>query len=175
MKFHKFLLVALALVVMMSVYTPAPVAAASSSMNLTITNNTPKMVTVSLKGPSTLTIYAYPGQTTQIIAAGKYSFLYSSCGAKAKKGNLKIKKGAAILVIPACKMANTGFLNLDDSSGWSLNFSGWMNYNIYVAPGQLKVQSMVAAKYTVRSSACGETITFSMTLKGRRTYWMRCR
>jgi hypothetical protein len=175
MKLSKIVIVLLALVVMLSAYTPAPAAAAGTTMNLVITNNTPKMVTVELKGASSQTIYAYPGQTTKIVPAGKYSFLYSACGAKAKKGNLKMKKGAGALVIPACKMANIGFLNLDDSSGWSISFTGWMNYNVYVSPGQLKTQQMVAGVYSVRETACGQTLTGKVTIKGKKTYWMRCR
>lgn len=145
--------------------------AASAPIALTITNPLPKPTTITLTGPRSYTIYVPAGATiTQNIDVGKYKFSFAGCLGKTKKGNLKVKKTAAVLKIPPCKMANWSFYNADNVMPATITLKGWMSYTVTVSPGQVMRFSWVADKYQATVRSCGDTYNFTWKVSGKKAW-----
>jgi hypothetical protein len=182
MKTLKVLTVFLALVFVFAAWAP-PVAstasaasaqdqsAAGTSINLTITNPTPKEITVSLKGKQSLTIPVPKGATiTKKLDAGKYTYSYKGCLNKTQKGNLKVQGEVATLKIAPCKMANWTWENKDLSKPVKIKLKGWVSYSEYLGPGQTKTFSWVADTYKVTIAVCGKTYNETWKIKGNKAW-----
>ena len=151
--------------------SPQSLAAADTSISLTITNPLPKATTVTLTGPKSYTINLPQGATvTKSIEPGKYKYSYLGCLNKAKKGNLKVKGATATLKIVPCKMATWSFYNADDSTPYTLSLKGWVSYSVTVGPGQVMIFSWVADAYQAVEKACGKTFNFTWKVNGKKSW-----
>jgi hypothetical protein len=182
MKTLKVLTVFLALVFVFTAWAPAMAnpsaasspqneAAAGTSINLTVTNPTPKEITVTLTGKKPYTISVPKGATiNKKLDAGQYKYSYKGCLNKPKKGNLKVQGGKAALKIAPCKMANWTFANRDKSKPVTIKLKGWVSYAEYIGPGQTKTFAWVADTYKASIVACGKTYHETWKVKGNKAW-----
>jgi hypothetical protein len=162
----------LVLVIAFTALVPAPLhlgatsaVAGTTVSKLTIDNKTPKVLTITLKGPKTYTIYALPGKTEKEIVAGKYTFQYEACGLK-KAGKLSAIGAKSKLKIEACPTARLILINKGNSP-LSFYLDGPERYNWSVpAMSTLRV-NVLRGTYKWSASWCGgkESDKGSVTLK----------
>jgi hypothetical protein len=181
MKKFPLLTVFILLAILYSAWTPAAAASgqaetatAGSGVTLTISNPLPKATVVTLRGSDDYTFTVPANQTvTKTIEQGKYRYKYNGCLDKKASGILTYKDGKYELDIPACKTVKVRIIN-PYAADFTSTMNGWVNYNINVPAGTIKIFDVIAGRYLL-SYTCSNGYSWSGKVKlSRNVTWAMC-